>query len=125
VVAIQNSSFKRKKRDPTTTFGLELIKDYGTIEDTSHRKKSEVSYRVEIKGREVKSTTTPLFDENFGLLGFLCLNIPIEEVHEGNVAQIEAFFERFYHINENKRIDEVRLKARSYAQQEAPLPQGS
>ncbi|MEM8583957.1 MAG: PAS domain-containing protein [Bacteroidota bacterium] len=112
IIALKNTVFKRDLNGANTSFGLTLIKDYGMIQDKTNRRKSEVSYEVTLGDKKVKSTTIPIFDDKYGLLGFLCLNIPIhEDKYTGNIP-VKTFFQSFFRVNENKRINEVILKSK-------------
>jgi predicted transcriptional regulator YheO len=105
VVAIQNPISGRRIGDSTTNFGLELIKDYSII-DTKGA--SFVGYGLTLKdGRGIKSSTIPLFDETYGLVGFICLNVDISMLDRSNPEAIAAFIESFKSINSNNKIDEL------------------
>lgn len=106
VVAIQNPISGRRLGDSTTNFGLELIKNYSTVD---RRGSNFVSYGLKLKdGRQVKSTTVPLFDDIYGLVGFICMNIDISKLDASkNPQALAAFIESFKLINSNDKVSEL------------------
>ncbi len=105
VVAIQNPISGRRLGDPTTNFGLELIKNYNM---TPGQGTSFVSYGLALKdGRPIKSTTIPLFHEAYGLVGFICMNIDISQLDEKHPEAIAQFIENMKLITHNDKISEL------------------
>jgi hypothetical protein len=105
IVAIQNPISGRRLGDPNTNFGLELIKDYSII---PHKGGSYVSYELTLNdGRKIKSTTIPLYNTRYGLIGFICLNIDISKLSRENKVYIKEFLFNFTAISENHRINEI------------------
>ncbi len=107
VVAIQNPISGRRLGDSTTNFGIELIKDYSIL---ANRGGSYISYGLTLKdGRKIKSSTIPLFDDSYGLIGFICLNIDISKLAEepANIEYQTQFLESFIAVSGNKKIDEL------------------
>ena len=103
IQAIQNPISGRRLLDPTTNFGVELIKMYSAV----NRKASNfVSYELTMgDGRTIKSTTVPLYDRYVGLIGFVCLNIDIDQLN--HPAGVETFLQAFAQTYPNTDIDEV------------------
>jgi predicted transcriptional regulator YheO len=106
VVAIQNPISGRRLGDSTTNFGLELIKNYSVV---TSRGSSFISYPLRLKdGRQIKSSTIPLFDETYGLVGFICLNIDTSNLDvKNNPDVIVKFIEGFKLVNDNEKITEL------------------
>jgi hypothetical protein len=105
IVAIQNSISGRRLGDSTTNFGLELIKDYSIIR---HPGTSYISYGLTLKdGREVKSSTIPLYDKKYGLIGFICLNVDISRLSIDNPEYLDSFLKNFVSVINNKKINEL------------------
>jgi hypothetical protein len=105
IVAIQNPISGRRLDDPNTNFGLELIKDYSII---PHRGTSYVSYKLTLKdGRKIKSTTIPLYNKKYGLIGLICLNIDISKLSAGDQTYIDTFLVGFTSVSDNHKIDEM------------------
>ena len=105
VVTIQNPISGRRLDDSTTNFGLELIKNYSVVDRPAS---NFVSYGLTLKdGRKIKSSTIPLFDEIYGLVGFICLNIDISKLDQKHPEAIAAFIENFKLINNNDKITEL------------------
>lgn len=106
VVAIQNPISGRRLGDTNTNFGLELIKNYSVVD---RQGSSFVSYGLKLKdGRQVKSTTVPLFNETFGLVGFICINIDISKLDvKQNPQAVAGFLDSVKLINNNDKISEL------------------
>lgn len=107
VSAIQNPISGRKLGDNNTGFGIGLIKLYSQPDAMPT---NFVSYPLKLKdGRDVKSTTIPLFDPRLGLIGFICINIDISEL-DGSKAHDkarQAIVENFKLTQPNMAIQEV------------------
>ena len=57
---------------------------------------SKVAYpKCFTKTKIVKATTTPLFDERYGLIGILCFNIDIDRINNLNAKERTEFFSRY------------------------------
>lgn len=105
IVAIQNPISGRRLGDSTTNFGVELIKDYSIMKT---RGSSYISYGLTLKdGRKIKSSTIPLYDERYGLIGFICLNIDISDITSGNEEAIAKFIQNFSRVSRNTKINEL------------------
>lgn len=105
IVAIQNPISGRRLGDSTTNFGLELIKNYSVVDRPAS---NFVSYGLTLKdGRGIKSSTIPLFDDVYGLVGFICLNIDISKLNQNHPEAIAEFIENFKLVNNNQRITEL------------------
>lgn len=105
IVALQNPISGRRLGDPNTNFGVQLIKTYS---QASGPQSPFVSYGLTLKdGRAIKSSTVPLFNEKYGLIGFICINIDISKLNGKDPAAIEHFMENFRAITENEAISEM------------------
>ena len=105
VVAIQNPISGRRIGDSTTNFGIALIKDYSIVDAKGS---NFVSYGLTLKdGRNIKSSTIPLFDDTFGLVGFICINIDISKLDKNNPEAIATFIDNFKLVNANSKINEL------------------
>jgi predicted transcriptional regulator YheO len=105
IVAIQNPISGRRLGDSNTNFGLELIKDYSIIR---HPGSSYISYDLLLKdGRKVKSSTIPLYNKRYGLIGFICLNIDISKLSTSESAFTNSFLENFTATTNNQKIKEL------------------
>jgi predicted transcriptional regulator YheO len=105
IVAIQNPISGRRLGDSNTNFGLELIKDYSIIR---HPGSSYISYELLLKdGRRVKSSTIPLYNKKYGLIGFICLNIDISRLSTNDQAFINSFLLNFKTTANNQKIKEL------------------
>jgi predicted transcriptional regulator YheO len=106
VVAIQNPISGRRLGDSTTNFGIELIKNYSVVD---RQGSSFISYPLKLKdGRQIKSSTVPLFDERYGLVGFICMNIDTAKLDvKSNPEAIATFIENFKQVSSNNKISEL------------------
>ncbi|MBK8244311.1 MAG: PAS domain-containing protein [Saprospiraceae bacterium] len=77
VRAIANNMTDRKLGSPASQLAPELIKHYSS---TSLDIKPLISYQLKFKNRIFKSTSIPLFDNKFGLFGFICINFDITDI---------------------------------------------
>lgn len=106
IVAVQNPISGRRLGDPNTNFGIQLIRNYSQSDRGSGQ--SFVSYGLTLKdGRQVKSTTIPLFNNVYGLIGFICLNIDISKMDGNDPVAIGRFIEAFRSVTENEAISEM------------------
>jgi predicted transcriptional regulator YheO len=105
IVAIQNPISGRRLGDSNTNFGLELIKDYSILR---HPGSSYINYELTMKdGRQVKSSTIPLYDKRYGLIGFICLNIDISRLSINNLERLNSFISNFTATVNNQKIEEL------------------
>lgn len=107
VVAVQNSITGRRIGSPTTNFGIELIKLHSSRRHFAGN--SYIGYPLTTRdGRQIKSTTIPIFDPHFGLIGFVCMNIDISVLDpleaQGDTRQ---FIDAFTNVWEHEDVDEV------------------
>lgn len=119
IVAIQNPISGRQLGGPNTNFGVQLIKDYSVV---NMRGASYESYPLTLKdGRAVKSTTVPIFDERYGLIGFICLNIDISKLQAFDQQAVKSFIQAVVKTNEQDKINELvdNSKREIKAQQES------
>ena len=105
IIAIQNPISGRRLGDSTTNFGLELIREYAAGKS---RGASFISYGLTLAdGRDVKSSTIPIYDPRFGLIGFICINIDVSKLDEPQSQAALSFLENFTAVNENTEINEL------------------
>ncbi len=103
VQAIQNPITGRRLDDPNTNFGLELIKSYSAVNKKSS---SFISYKLQLSdGREIKSSTIPLFDDYLGLIGFICINIDLSVIE--SESKVEEFLDNFRYTFNGTKINEI------------------
>lgn len=107
IVAVQNPISGRRLGDPNTNFGIQLIKNYSNV-DGRGQSSSFVSYPLSLKdGRAVKSTTVPLFNETYGLIGFICINVDVSKMDGKDPVAIARFVEAFKAVTDNDVISEM------------------
>lgn len=105
IMAVQNPISGRQLGDPNTNFGVQLIKDYSVV---NMRGASYISYPLTLKdGRAVKSTTIPIFDERYGLIGFICINIDISRLKDMSPAAVNNFVRAVTKTQEQDKIIEL------------------
>lgn len=105
VIAIKNPISGRKLGQPTTNFGLQLIKSYSKLGSNGA---SYISYPLALKnGERIKSSSIPIYDANYGLVAFICVNIKIAELVRDDPNYTERFIENFVRTNENMDIKEM------------------
>lgn len=75
ICEVRNTISGRHIGDPTTNFGLQLIKEYSKV---TMQGRNYTNYCLTLQdGRRVKSSTMPIYDREIGLIGFLCINIDL------------------------------------------------
>lgn len=105
IVAVQNTITGRRLGDTNTNFGVQLIKSYSATNSTAS---PFVSYELRTKdGRPVKSSTVPIFNPVYGLIGFICINIDLSKVDPKNKDAFEKFVENFRLVAPNDAIVEM------------------
>ncbi len=105
IVAVQNTITGRKIGDTNTNFGVQLIKSYSATNSTAN---PFVSYELHTKdGRRVKSSTVPIFNSVYGLIGFICINIDLSKIDAKNKDAFDKFIENFRMVTPNDVIDEM------------------
>lgn len=115
IIAVQNPISGRRIGDPNTNFGIQLIKNYSHGGGAGQQ--SYVSYGLTLKdGRQVKSTTIPLFHSTYGLIGFVCLNIDISKLDGKHQEEADKFIEAFRVVNDNEAIKEMIQSAKQSSQ---------
>ncbi len=83
IIAVKNSQEVSGRRlyDPSTRFVVQYVKHQGKHLIEAMESGSKVSYLKQFRqGKRVKASTTPLYDERYGLIGILCFNIDIETI---------------------------------------------
>jgi predicted transcriptional regulator YheO len=111
IQALQNPISGRRLYQPTTNFGVELIKWYAVHPEQGS---SFVSYDLKLAdGTPIKSTTIPLFDAEYGLVGFVCMNIRISDISEtGLDEKTKQFLAAFRRTSSSAGIAEIIDNAR-------------
>jgi predicted transcriptional regulator YheO len=114
VCEVRNSISGRHIDDPTTNFGLQLIKEYSKVAMPG---RNYTKYCLTLKdGRRVKSTTIPLYDSENGLVGFICINIDLttwatkKRTRKVNI-KLKEFCKTTHHDNISEVIDTGHLIA--------------
>src|SRR5262249_31664315 len=111
IKALQNPISGRHLNDPTTNFGVELIRYYAKV---TLGRASFISYPLKLKdGRSVKATTIPLYDERIGLYGFVCINIDIsqltEDAKKAEVSRdLRKFLDSFTRTRDSQDIKDIK-----------------
>lgn len=114
IVALQNPISGRQLGHPNTNFGVQLIKDYSAV---NMRGTSYISYPLTLKdGRAVKSTTIPIFDERYGLIGLICINIDISRIKDMNPDAVRSFVRAVTKHHDQEKITELIDNAKLAAQ---------
>lgn len=89
----------RKIGDPATRFVVEYVKNQGRYIEAAMESGRHVAYRKKFTyTKEVKATTTLVFDDLYGLVGILCLNIDIEEIDKLTAKGKKEFFKSYTEI---------------------------
>jgi predicted transcriptional regulator YheO len=92
IKVIQNSEniSRRRRNGPSTSFVVEYLLhqgkgliDFETSELVSYLKQFEL-------GKSIKASTIPIFDEQYGLAGIICVNIDIDQVSKVKHASLTA-----------------------------------
>lgn len=118
IIALQNPISGRQLGHPNTNFGVQLIKDYSAV---NMRGTSYISYPLALKdGRAVKSTTIPIFDERYGLIGFICINIDISRLKDMNPDAVNSFVRAVTKHHDQAKITELIDNAK-LAAHESPI----
>lgn len=94
IVAIVNPISGRKVEDPITNFGVELIKKFNENKLVGN----EINYKI--KGTDFKGSTIPLFTEELGLFGFLCINIDTKNIKAEELAKTVIYTNPKSKVNE-------------------------
>lgn len=106
VTEVMNTISGRHVGDPTTNFGVKLIKEYSKIKLPG---RNYTNYCLTLKdGRKIKSSTMPIYDNEVGLIGFVCLNIDLEKFSsKESRPKINAMFDSFCKTTHYANINEV------------------
>lgn len=105
IVAVQNPISGRKLGGANSNFGVELIKNYSTVNAEAA---NFVSYPLKLKdGRDVKSTTIPIFDKRFGLVALLCINIDISKLEKNDPKAVQSLVTALIQVHPQERITEI------------------
>ncbi len=87
IIWIENSITGRRIKDGATNLVIDLINHYKKGDENN--KESKIGYKVTINGREFKCTTTPIYDPEYGLVGFLCINIDLNYLNESVLKEAD------------------------------------
>jgi serine/threonine protein kinase/predicted transcriptional regulator YheO len=106
IQALQNPISGRQLGQPTTNFGVELIKWYAVH---PQQFSNFISYDLKLAdGTPIKSSTIPLFDPEYGYIGGICLNIRISDISETNLDEkTRQFLSAFRKTLSNSEIEEI------------------
>lgn len=114
IVALQNPISGRQLGHPNTNFGVQLIKDYSAV---NMRGTSYISYSLTLKdGRAIKSTMIPIFDERYGLIGLICINIDISRLKDMHPDAVSSFVRAVTKHHDQEKITEAIDNAKLAAQ---------
>ncbi len=106
IQALQNPISGRQLYQPTTNFGIELTRWYA-----KHPQQGSnfISYNLALAdGTPIKSSTIPLYDPEYGLLGSICLNIRISDISETILdKKTKQFLAAFRRTSSNLEIEEI------------------
>jgi hypothetical protein len=83
IIACKNSEgvSGRKLLDPSTRFVVQFVRDQGRRLVRAMQGGDKIAYVKHFqKDKWVKATTTPLYDDRYGLIAILCLNIDIAAI---------------------------------------------
>jgi serine/threonine protein kinase/predicted transcriptional regulator YheO len=119
IQALQNPISGRQLYQPTTNFGIELIKWYAVHPQQSS---SFISYELKLAdGTPIKSTTIPLYDPEYGYIGSVCMNIRIGDISEINLDEkTKQFLAAFRRTIPNPDITEIIDSAKRSLSQKPP-----
>ncbi|HEY0899430.1 MAG TPA: PAS domain-containing protein [Sphingobacteriaceae bacterium] len=114
LIEIENGEVSgRKAGMGTTVLVLDLKRRKALNED-------KLNYELNIGSRKFKCTTIPIFKNDFGLIGAICINIDVNYVTDEvlkSTEQIEEYFRNFCHtdlqLDENILSKEEFEKARA------------
>jgi len=106
IQALQNPISGRQLYQPTTNFGIEMIKWYAIHPQQGS---NFISYNLKLAdGTPIKSTTIPLYDPEYGYLGAMCMNIRISDISETELDEkTKQFLAAFRRTSSNYEIEEM------------------
>jgi hypothetical protein len=85
----------RKVGDPSTRFVVNYVKNQGE-QILALEAGSKVAYLKRFAtGKRVKATTTPVFDDRYGLVGVLCCNIDLDAIESLSPSECELFLKNY------------------------------
>jgi predicted transcriptional regulator YheO len=83
IIAARNSGEVSGRRigDPSTRFVVQYVRNQGRQLIDAMTSGSKIAYPKQFnRSKKVKATTTPLYDDQYGLIGILCFNVDIDAV---------------------------------------------
>lgn len=98
IIAARNASevSGRRLHDPSTRFVVQYVRHQGKHLIEAMESGSKVAYPKQfLQTKKVKATTTPLYDERYGLIGILCFNIDVEAITKLDADGRAVFFENY------------------------------
>ena len=96
IIAVKNAFSGRRLYDPSTRFVVQYVRHQGKHLIEAMQSGSLVAYPKQFtQGKRVKATTTPLYDDRYGLIGILCLNIDIETIGAFDEDERMRFFDNY------------------------------
>lgn len=112
IIAAQNSDRVSERRlgDPSTRFVVNYVQNQGRELIAAMEGGSKVAYLKQFtRTKKVKATTTPIYDDLYGLVGILCANIDVAAI-EGLDDIGRSTFCRDYVRNSGKTPEFERLQ---------------
>jgi class 3 adenylate cyclase len=109
VIAIENGEVTGRKIGNGTT---NLLLDLKT---RKIRDQDKLNYRLEIGSRVFKCTTIPIFRQDYGLVGAICINVDANFIHDEVISKkekLEAFIENI--VKTDFKLDENILSQEEY-----------
>jgi Predicted nucleotide-binding protein containing TIR-like domain/YheO-like PAS domain len=86
----------RKIGDPSTRFVYQYVKNQGKSLMEAMEDGSKICYYKKFgKDKYVKATTTPIFDDKYGLIAILCVNVDIDAITHLDSIQKAEFFDAY------------------------------
>ncbi len=110
VIAIENGEVTGRKIGNGTT---NLLLDLKT---RKIRDQDKLNYRLEIGSRTFKCTTIPIFRQDYGLVGAICINVDANFIHDEIISKkekLEAFIDNI--VKTDFKLDENILSAEEYS----------
>lgn len=98
IVAARNSKrvSGRAEGEPSTRFVVQYVRDQGRHLISAMEGGSKVAYLKQFtNSKKVKATTTPVYDDRYGLVGILCVNIDVDAVESLDKKGRDEFFENY------------------------------
>jgi len=98
IIAARNSEEVSGRRvgDPSTRFVVQYVREQGRRLLEALDDQSKVCYLKQFRAdKQVKATTTPIWDSKYGLVGIFCVNIDIDAVRALKEDRARIFLENY------------------------------